>query len=437
MYPLIWEAFREWWLWRENFRIEETAAPLPPFVDFDILTNHYYTQNPSIWSPWHIRFAYETGAKCLYPNLPGKLSLVSNHREKGSNYMTTLGTRTVTLQRHHVQHDTGLIHCNQSSCGGVVDTPVPKSFLWSFPFYSRMVHQQYDFSLRRAGRRKYSSDALFVTAQSQSPPDIATSSTMSSSSPKQFATSKDASLCHSDDLAVMKLSERHWHLIADMLESYVEDQHVVLHVEPAFHVNYFTQLGTGSSSFTHQGKVISNILIASNCAEWEQSQVKDDFLRCLLLPDLDDIQSWEQLFSQLQQFSLQLVIVNEVLALQCLKEKLSVMWEVLKNHDFPYLLVLGTCVGAPTGLKLTAPPPDDIITHHSDSSLLPRASLSFSLAEDICSEQMWHDVGAVLYRRVIDDNNNNERNDGYAVMKRHEGQITSRRFRKAFSFLND
>ena len=37
-----------------------------------------------------VRFAYETGLKCLYSNLPGNLSLVTNHREKGENYGRTM-----------------------------------------------------------------------------------------------------------------------------------------------------------------------------------------------------------------------------------------------------------------------------------------------------------------------------------------------------------
>ena len=37
-----------------------------------------------------VRFAYETGSKCLYSNLPGNLSLVTNHREKGENYGETM-----------------------------------------------------------------------------------------------------------------------------------------------------------------------------------------------------------------------------------------------------------------------------------------------------------------------------------------------------------
>ena len=37
-----------------------------------------------------VRFAYETGVKCLYSNLPGNLSLVTNYREKGENYGYTM-----------------------------------------------------------------------------------------------------------------------------------------------------------------------------------------------------------------------------------------------------------------------------------------------------------------------------------------------------------
>jgi hypothetical protein len=395
LYPLIWQAFREWWLWREQFRVQETGDTLPPFVDFDILTNHYYNQNPSIWSPWHIRFAYETGAKCLYPNLPGNLSLVSNHRERGVNYVSSLGSRTSTVASQHIQSDTGNIIF--SEYGTRNQTPAK---LWNFPAYSSLVHQQYDFSLRRAGRNLFSQDSMFVRIEE---PD------------------ENRELENN-----MKLSLRHWHLISDMLQFNLEHGHTVLHIEPGFSSSYLIRLGLDAEYLAQHGMSIDNILISSECGQWYDMLLSGDFRDCFSLPNIHDLTDWSILLSNLSLYrsSIQLVVVQEKSALQVMGGKLHSLWVLLENFTFALFLVLGTCVSAPTSLSLTA---------HSDTA--------FSIVEDVCSELMWTDAGAVLYGRVDVNYNNSlgssEKGEYYAVVKRHEGSIISRRFRKAFSLLND
>lgn len=447
LYPVIWEAFREWWLWREQFRIEETGVTFPPFVDFDILTNHYYNQNPAIWSPWHIRFAYESGAKCLYPNLPDPLSLVSNHREKGANYQTSMGSRTVTLQRHHI-NESGYISTQVTSNGDALSD----AFLWSFPAYSSMVHQQYDFSVRRAGRKPFSANGIFAS------PDM----TALLSNPREESRVRDIDgvgindvkstccACHEDaSLSSLSssLSDRHWQLIGDMLEVYLSSEDAILHIEPVFSADYFTQLGLDSISLKHRGRgSVRNILVSENCEQWEatmQQSREPNISACLSVSPptaMPGDANWESiLLHKFHKYSFKLVIVSEITALRCLQHKLLRLWQLLSKHMFPYLIMLGTCVGAPTSLLLSGhssfPPP------------------SFSVMEDICSEAMWMDSGAVLYRRdAVDqvttsstaENNSHpptampESHRGYyATVKRHEGGIISRRFQKTFTLVND
>ena len=472
LYPIIWEAFREWWLWREKFRVDESDSTFPPFVDFDLLTNHYYMENPTIWSPWHIRFAYETGAKCLYPNLPGLYSLVSNHREKGVNYRTTLGSRTITLQPQHVHATTGQI-LSTSALSDAISIPDYHShshlrcespaFLWSFPSYSRLIHQQYDLSIRRAGRNLYSVDGLHVTAEP------APSSRPQSAPSMLFSQSKAASQwCVQEVNAAVQLSERHWHMISDMLEGqFLGAQHVVLHIEPAPDVQYFAHLGLDATSASQQGKVVSNIVLSTNCAAWQKRELWRDIAECLMLPDQQDTQSWQLLLSKLQPFSFQLVIVNEKIGLLCLKEKLSSIWkDILYMHDFAFLLMLGSCAGAPTSVTLPS---------HQQQDPSSSFSLTFTVLEDICSERMWMDTGAVLYqrdssyRRYLTHHGSSPSaagsanaaspvkpldkadvlssiasegdvvsndDDLYVILKRHQGHIVSRRFRQRFTFLN-
>ena len=75
------------WTWRSaRARADDVLFPITE----KIIVNHFYRENGGIWTPWMVRFAYETGSKCLYSNLPGNLSLVTNHREKGENYGETM-----------------------------------------------------------------------------------------------------------------------------------------------------------------------------------------------------------------------------------------------------------------------------------------------------------------------------------------------------------
>eukprot|EP01035_Chromulina_nebulosa_P018545 gene18545-24266_t len=63
-FPITWNAFRLWWSNLSNYN-----ESYDPYTE-DLFTNQFYNYNPNIWTPWMIRFAYETGLKCLYPNLP-------------------------------------------------------------------------------------------------------------------------------------------------------------------------------------------------------------------------------------------------------------------------------------------------------------------------------------------------------------------------------
>jgi hypothetical protein len=84
--PLPWLAFKEWWVWKSNNFYEHEL------LTESLLVNYFYKKNPKIWTPWIVRFSFETGTKCLYSNLPNNLSLVTNFRESGENYHVTEGT---------------------------------------------------------------------------------------------------------------------------------------------------------------------------------------------------------------------------------------------------------------------------------------------------------------------------------------------------------
>jgi hypothetical protein len=59
-FPLAWQSFREWWAWASKQPIESIG----PFVK-GIVTDYFFRSNNVIWTPWMVRFAFETGLKCI------------------------------------------------------------------------------------------------------------------------------------------------------------------------------------------------------------------------------------------------------------------------------------------------------------------------------------------------------------------------------------
>jgi hypothetical protein len=117
------------------------------------------------------RFAYETGSKCLYSNIPGNVSLVTNFRESGENYERTLGAETETLTRRHAleaeQAYLDLYGSNSSHqtreevATGSDEVGREYAYLYEkarlhfaltyLPSMHELAQWQYDYNLRRAG----------------------------------------------------------------------------------------------------------------------------------------------------------------------------------------------------------------------------------------------------------------------------------------------
>lgn len=138
-FPLPWIAFRKYWLWTSqrlrSFPAESVDRHTPPYVE-SLVTNHFYRTNSNIWTPWMVRFAYETGTKCLYGNLPENLALVTNHREAGENYAETLGASASLLI-----DDPCMENSKKQICESLV----------SFPSLQKLMLNQYDFGSRKTG----------------------------------------------------------------------------------------------------------------------------------------------------------------------------------------------------------------------------------------------------------------------------------------------
>ena len=188
--PLPWQAFKEWWVWRSNLaRIKQEFFP----VTENIVVNYFYRENPKIWTPWLVRFAYETGMKCLYSNLPSNYSLITNFREKGENYPETEGADsrilrkndlriTSSLHPHYQQtpnhkHDKNDKNDKNDEISQTKNDQLNINFenydkneesylelersAEYFPNYSVLTQWQYDLNLRRAG--KFSNFSLYFS----------------------------------------------------------------------------------------------------------------------------------------------------------------------------------------------------------------------------------------------------------------------------------
>lgn len=133
LFPIYWQSFRLWWIEKSNNKSYH------PFTE-QLITNDYYRRNPNIWTPWFIRFAFETGGKCLYSNLPLNLSLIANHQEEGENYKFWQGSDTKLLE---FPIDRNVY--SASIYKGII------SALNYIPSIYEIASFQYDFNLRRAG----------------------------------------------------------------------------------------------------------------------------------------------------------------------------------------------------------------------------------------------------------------------------------------------
>lgn len=130
--PLPWVAFKEYWTWRSGVAFDRGL--FEPLTESTVV-NHFYRSNSRIWTPWHVRFAFETGFKCLYRANDGHEggggggALITNHREAGENYRVSKGSSSALLQRATP---------NQS----------PR---WLLPSMRHLMQDQYDLNGRRAG----------------------------------------------------------------------------------------------------------------------------------------------------------------------------------------------------------------------------------------------------------------------------------------------
>ena len=110
----------------------------------NLITNSYLTNNPTIWTPWIIKFGYETGLKCLYSNFPQNLSLITNYREIGENYQQKIGSSSELITDVIIHND--LLWNNHMNIQSSL-----QSAMHYIPEMNQLALYQYDYHIRRAG----------------------------------------------------------------------------------------------------------------------------------------------------------------------------------------------------------------------------------------------------------------------------------------------
>ena len=233
-FPIMWRGFKEWWQWKYNLfhskkgnndndgsggsssgsssssSSSRDELPHHLLLTEDLVVNHFYHTNNNIWTPWIVRFAYETSAKCLYSNLPSDFALVVNHREVGENYRNSLGKDALLISHddlinertnksivhddittasinsttkfdnsddddnkdahhhHHLDYESAL----DSKLSSNIHPSMKELLQWSLrqlPDMSFLARYQYDYNLRRIG--SIGIDAAYVTFPSSSEMD--------------------------------------------------------------------------------------------------------------------------------------------------------------------------------------------------------------------------------------------------------------------------
>jgi hypothetical protein len=393
-FPLAWQGFREWWAWKKSQVPREKYGELL-YID-DLITDKYFRDNPEIWSPWMIRlasyicfmkqmsllfaavvrFAFETGAKSLYPNLPGSLSLATNRRDKGENYETSLGPRTLTLRRSHLT----------DLCSGEVSWDGATGRLWEFPSTQELARWQFDLGLRRAGVGKGHADSLHV--------DVADDG-------------------HEGDSATYSsLSEKHTEALGSMLEAYLDPSEPILHLAPSPAVlTRMTRTG-----FTQ------HLALATNCREAEEGGAG-----CIRIGVQDVLAAVAQ--SEVWR-SARLAIVNVSAVSNWGVDMLQVLWRGGMGATLEYVLVLGPCTGAPSDIHIAAPARTESCEMNTQGEgFLCDANGSsffrFTIVEDVCVEK-GADVGGTLYRRAS-RLSHTWMQERFGVVRRMAGNMVMRR----------
>ena len=352
MLPTMWQAFREWW----RYTAPREHQFYTHIVPGRSIIRDYYNKNKGIWTPWMVRFAYETGAKCLYSNLPYNLSLIVNYREgNGENYVSTMGPDSELLDNNTVtMHDMK---------AALKLPPIETLSLW-----------QFDLNMRRLGSFGVRKPFIMQvdTATEFTPESLAIVNNVRKSI--EWA----ANVQYSD--IATTLTTEHAFLILEAIE------------EQLLRVSSMLSIKIMHIGFNPFVPLLDELIGTYNSADNDFSQIVTTFdnAPCKLLPSgllhtaCASYISTESV--QILMFDLHHVSTYDI-------------FTELSQSVHTILILSSSCIGSPT----------DFVLHSSNST--------FTLTGDICSEG-YIDVGLSIYHRVSPDKLDNWRSSRLSVSQR-------------------
>lgn len=319
-----------------------------------------------------VRFAYETGAKCLYPNLPGEHALVVNHREAGENYASRAGPDGALLSRE-VLAELDLLGADSGAVTVNADYKLPLRpsasdvLRWSqlhLPDITTLVRYQYDFNLRRAGA--LGADMTYVGSRD---PESGSPELALAWGEVRRAIQLQSDLytpVYSTHTGYTHFTPVHWVHIVDMIEATILSGARILHTSYSplvpllpTHDTYTQSLLSGSEATLDKWHTLVQTSGLSDAHFMPHTHVTPNI-------------------AELNQQDHTLLVVDSAYSLTTLPS-LHTLYDTINPVE--YILVLGVCSGAPT----------DIAIVYSE------VRVEYVMVEDVCAIAD-EDVGAVLYR---------------------------------------
>lgn len=354
------------------------------------------------------RFTATFGLKCLYPNLPGNLTLVNNFREAGENYAITLGAYASLVDTDLIaaMNITNNVAPEPGTTSDVIDQAVAadsrddlerqhrvrlkdlRMSLLQLPSIQALSRWQYDLNSRRFGiLGSGSSFAFSVHSENIRNGSLLKSLALSIiESHREFYDALIPLYEHQtySYRGIPVLSVDHWVEVMNLLEQVLQPHSGIVHLEA--NPLPWMMIASDSSESTYQHVVISNNTAVSNALNKRLSDLVSD-----------DRFSSVYLHNNFTSLSLEHEAVTcVVLYLELLKP--LELHKILERIQFPssieYVLVIDECSSAPYSIGLPF-----------NSSIRATQSVQLQTLEFLAVKQLCDvspvEHGAVLYRLVI------------------------------------
>ena len=312
-----------------------------------------------------VRFAYETGLKCLYTNFPDDLSLVINHREDGVSYSDRKGSASTLLREKDYSER-----------------------LFHLPSIRFLANWQLDFNVRRAG--------AYAGQQSIDVKDLENTieaSYVEFTSFFELYDSKMSSIIHNQKSSSLPLLHSNrmifrpalYHSIWNVLDAYISYNVSILHFGVTLLFPYI-------QIHNHYPSVNNYFL-----SEFHDTISWDSHISSLL--------SIRKLNSEITCIKNDLSRHFDFIVLELSetnKERSSHFSKLLSEISSSYLIVIGNCYGAPTDINTRRErergeeglcEPKNLHINSTSTSCV----YDFSLVEELCDNDNYL-KGILIYR---------------------------------------